>query len=84
MSGLSTNIFAALQKKKSIKKPTFKEDVKEEPKVDKHAEIEKAIFSGTSTAISNWADDSEDEWDAPAQVPAAEDGWNQVSNQKQT
>lgn len=79
MSGLSTNIFAALQKKKSIKKPSTKEDVKEEPKVDKHAEIEKAIFSGPSTTISNWADDSEDEWDAPAQVPAAEEGWNQAT-----
>ena len=78
MSGLSTNIFEALQKKKSSKKVTT-EAVKEEPKVDKHAEIEKAIFSAPAAAMSNWADDSEEEWDAPVHIAAAEEGWNQVS-----
>ena len=79
MSGLSNNIFAALQKKKSSKKPIAKEIVEEEPQVDKHAELEKAIFSGTGTGLGNWADESEDEWDAHANHPAAaEEGWNQV------
>ena len=79
MSG--KNIFAALQKKKSSKKPAaVKEDVPEEPRVDKHAELEKSIFSAPTGGMSNWADDSEDEWDANADHPAAaEEGWNQVS-----
>lgn len=79
MSG--KNIFAALQKKKSSKKPAaVKEDVPEEERVDKHAELEKAIFSAPTGGISNWADDSEDEWDANAHdhPAAAEEGWNQV------
>ena len=79
MSGISNNIFAALQKKKSSKKAAPpKEDVIEEPRVDKHAELEKTIFSASATGVSNWADDSEDEWDAAARHPQAEEGWNQV------
>jgi len=77
MSG--KNIFAALQKKKSSKKPA-NEDVPKEERVDKHAELEKAIFSAPTGGMSNWADDSEDEWDANANdhPAAAEEGWNQV------
>jgi hypothetical protein len=79
MSG--KNIFAALQKKKSTKKPAaVKEDVPEEERVDKHAELEKAIFSAPAAGVSNWADDSEDEWEGNAHdhPAAAEEGWNQV------
>ena len=81
MSGKSNNIFAALQTKKSTKKVSVKEDA-DEPKEDNHAELEKAIFSTTATGISNWADDSEDEWEAHARHPAAEQGWNQVRTSK--
>jgi hypothetical protein len=79
MSGvLGNNIFAALSKKK--KKISSKDDggaKEEEAKVDKHAEIEKAIFSAPVGGMSNWADDLEDDWGAPAPA-AADDGWNQV------
>ena len=79
MSGVvGNNIFAALQKKKKSSKP--KDAASKEEAVDKHAELEKAIFSAApSAAATNWADDSEDEWDG-ARPPggAEEDGWNQV------
>jgi len=83
MSGaVSNNIFAALQKKK---KPASRnkdvETTKDDNAVDKHAELEKAIFSGPSTTPSNWADDSEDEWDAPVHG-MTEEGWNQVCHLK--
>jgi hypothetical protein len=81
MSGrASNNIFAALQKKKkAAPKPKDVDAPKEEPEVDHHAELEKAIFSSApATGTSNWADDdSEEEWEArPA--PREDEGWNQV------
>ena len=85
MSG--KNIFAALQKKKSSKKPAaVKDDVPEEERVDKHAELEKAIFSAPTGGMSNWADDSEEEWEANAHdhPAAAEEGWNQVTSYRNT
>ncbi len=75
----STNIFAALQKKKSVKKPKDAAPKDEEPKVDKRAELEKAIFSAPAAAMSNWADESEDdEWDAHPPAAEMEEGWAQV------
>ena len=79
-SGASGNIFAALTKTKSKKKP--REEPKE-PEVDKHAELEQAIFSAPSgTGLSNWADESEeeDEWEgAHAHAGHHEEGWEAVS-----
>lgn len=76
------NIFAALNKKKktaSRSKDAPRED--DESKAEKHAEIEKAIFAAPAAGGSNWADDSDEEWGAPAQRHADgfEDGWNTVS-----
>lgn len=81
MSTMSNNIFAALQKKKSSKKHSSKEDAAMEPKEDKHAEIEKAIFAAPAGGVSNWADDDEEEWDGHVPATAGrgnEEGWNQV------
>jgi hypothetical protein len=76
----STNIFAALQKKKSVKKPAKDAALAdEEPKVDKNAELEKAIFSVPTGGMGNWADESEDEeWDGHPAAAELEEGWAQV------
>lgn len=76
------NIFSALQKKKSKSKVKADESsaAQDEANVDKHAEIEKALFSGPSTGVSNWADELEDDWAVEAAPGLAEDGWNQVQS----
>ena len=80
MSGrVSNNIFAALQKKKKSSKS--KDAAPKEEVVDKHAELERAIFSGPPAAIvSNWADEESDEEWGGSRLPggAVEEGWNQV------
>lgn len=76
MSTVSSNIFAALQK--PSKKLSLKGDVPVETKAKKHAELEKAIFSAPAAAVSNWADDSDEDWEAPSRgVSENEEGWNQ-------
>ena len=78
----SGNIFAALAKTKKKSKPKADSDEKAaESKVDKHAELEAAIFSGPSgTGLSNWADDSEEEEEEWGAQPhhAGEEGWSEV------
>lgn len=70
MSMKSTNIFAALDAKKSKKKKSSKDGEKkakaETPAIDT-ADLERAIFSQPSTGMSNWADcDEDDDGFAPA------------------
>lgn len=79
-SVLGNNIFTALQKKKSKSKPKSSESSAErEPKVDKHAEIEKALFSAPAASVSNWADELDDEWGSAPAPALSEHGWNEVS-----
>jgi hypothetical protein len=74
---MSSNIFAALQK--PSKKLSLKGDAPVETKAKKHAELEKAIFSAPAAAVSNWADDSDEDWETPSrEVSENEDGWNQA------
>lgn len=86
----SANLFAALSKQPTKKKKE-KKDKSGEDAVDRHAELEAAIFgSGTAGGASGgggnaaWADeDSEDEeWGAgqPAAHHDAEGGWEEVSD----
>jgi hypothetical protein len=77
----STNIFAALQKKKKSSGKSKDSAAAKEETVNKQAELEKAIFASVpAAAASNWADDdSDDEWDGQApEARAEEPGWNQV------
>lgn len=75
---VSQNIYAALDTKKKKKSGKSKDPEKKRsaPKVDKTAELEKAIFSQPVNALSSWADDSEEEDDH--QLAPASDGWNAV------
>ena len=82
---MSTNIFAALAKTKKQRKPKPDSDEQQaaaEAKVDKHAELEKAIFAASTGPAANWADDSEedeDEWGAGAHAQeAGGEGWSEV------
>jgi len=76
----TTNIFAALQRKK--KQPVKDSDIVDEAPqngIDRHDEIEKAIFSSAS-GFGDWAEEPE-AGDWGASVPAeeeSEEGWNQV------
>ena len=80
----STNIFAALSDVNKKKKKGGKqggEEVAAEPRVDKHAELEKAVFNAGGPGLSNWADDSEeeDEWGRSAPAAAVDgEGWSEV------
>ena len=82
----STNIFAALSdasKKKKSKSSKGKEGEDKPaaaPKVDRHAELEKAVFAGSAGGgLSNWADESEDEGEWGEHHPASPgDGWEEV------
>lgn len=78
MSGVgSNNIFAALQQKKKKPSKAKAEPVESEVDIEeKHAELEKAIFSGAGASMSNWAD-SEDEF-YHAENVGDEEGWNRV------
>ena len=82
---MSTNIFAALAKTKKQRKPKPDSDELQaaaEAKVDKHAELEKAVFAVSTGPTANWADDSEedeDEWEAGAHAQeAGGEGWSEV------
>jgi hypothetical protein len=73
------NIFAALGAKKK-KKSNKSSDAHAERKHLEHktAEIEKAIFSAPAAGVSNWADESDEEWAATAMPTRGDEGWNQV------
>lgn len=73
---VSTNIFAALDTKKKKKASGRDEKKKAAPKVDKTAELEKAIFAQPINALSSWADESDEE-DYHQPAPAS-DGWASV------
>lgn len=76
----SQNLFAALAKPSKPKSSTSSKDKKqrkaekEAEKKAKHAELEQAVFSGPPImSASNWADDSEEELEAPSN--GVEEGW---------
>ena len=80
MAGVaSSNSFAALQRAKK-QAPKVQEDATEsfENGIDRHEEIEKAIFS-SSAGFGDWAEDVGTDWAATApEEEEEEDGWNQV------
>jgi hypothetical protein len=76
---ISQNIFSALDQSKKKKKASKAKDASRDErksKEEKHAELEKAIFSAPTAVASNWADESEDEYEAHPEPQG--DGWNQV------
>lgn len=93
---MNTNIFSLLEggkkghsSKSSSKKSSSKESggskASKKPsttKEDNTAELEKAIFSQPAIGISNWADDSDDDYpeETVAEVEEEEDGWSKVGS----
>lgn len=76
---VSQNIFEALGAKKKKKTSKSKDDEgRSAPRVDKTAELERALFSQPINALSSWADESDEE--EHHQPAAASEGWNEASD----
>ena len=82
MSLQTSNIFAALDTKKKKKSSSSKskehdKKKKSQPKADRSAELERAVFSQPATTTTNWADEEEDDFDDD--LGPLPEGWAAVS-----
>lgn len=82
MSLSTSNLFAALDTKKKKKSSSKSKDhdkkksTKVASKADRSADLERAIFAQPQTAVTNWADDEDD--DFLNDIAPLPEGWGEV------